>query len=571
MNGLRNRALIWTFSAMALAVAMGGLRAPMQAATFTVVFWALALFAGDGVDFRRGGLWTALAAWSLLAALMNPSAGPAAFAASSKFWVGAAFFACAAAAPGFARAAGLFAALAGAAGAAAVYYQLLAGLPLAGILPPNPNYTAALSGAGAVFLAVAGGKASGRARWLSWGAAALIFGAVAALNSRGAVLAAWGSLVWALFSSGKNRAAIAALLAPLLLAALLPREQLYYFLKLGDPNAYRRLDIWASAVSAFAARPVAGWGPGGFSQVFEVFKFPAFNGISFFGHSTPHAHSEPLQLLAETGLPGAALYLGAFWLSFRRASAKAPAAAALFLFLHSLVDGIFYAWGLQLLMLAFLAGAAGAASIAEAPGPSRPPSAPEELRSRAVRLLPVLAAAMLAAFAWQWMHRHARDSACLRSPDLAPASRLECAARALRFSPRSEVLQLSRAEALAEWTGSAAAGAAAAEAGLEELPFSARLNFRAAGFYASAGAAGKAEEKLRRALYLEPNFTRARLALAGLLSASGRKAAASAERSAAAASAALAPAAESAYDRSLAEAPPELWKKTGETTASTRE
>ncbi|MDQ7773396.1 MAG: O-antigen ligase family protein [Elusimicrobiales bacterium] len=551
----------WIFAAMVLAVAMGGLRSPAQAALFTVAFWSMALFAEGGADFRRGKLWTGLAAWSLLSALMNPAAGPAALAASSKFWVGAAFFGCAAGVPGLSRAAFVFAALAAAAGAAGVYYQLLAGLPLTGILPPNPNYTAALCGAGAVLLAVSGRRAAGRSRWLSWGGAALIFGAVAALNSRGAALAAWAALSWSLFQSGGKRAGLAVVLAPLALAALLPRELLHSFLKLDDPHAYRRLDIWASAFSAFAARPLSGWGPGAFGQAFEIFKFPAFNGISFFGHSTPHAHSEPLQLLAETGLPGAALYLAAFRASFRRAAGSPLAAPALFLFVHSLFDGIFFAWGIQLLMLAFLAGGAAPVPAVPAPAAGRNWS----------RLLQAMAAAGLAAFAWQWTHRHGRDAACLLSPGFEPASRLECSARVLRFSPYSESLHLARAEALAAWTGSAAAGAAAAETGLESIPLSARLNFRAAGFYSSAGASRAAEEKLRRALYLEPNFARARLALADLLESSGRRPAAGTERAAAAASAALAASAGSAYDMALVSAPPELWKRTGDTTASTRE
>lgn len=556
-----NIGLAWIFTAMVLAVAMGGLRSPMQTALFTIIFWSMALFAEGGADLRRGGLWTALAAWSLLSALMNPAAGPAALAASSKFWVGAAFFACAAGVPGLSRAAGAFAVLAASVGAAGVYYQLLAGLPPTGVLPPNPNYTAALCGAGSVFLAVSGARAYGRARWLAWTGAALIFAAVLILNSRGAALAAWVSLVWALFYRGRKSAGLAALLTPLVLAALLPREQLYSFLKLDDPHAYRRLDIWASALSAFAARPVSGWGPGSFGQVFEVLKFPAFNGISFFGHSTPHAHSEPLQLLAETGLPGAALYLGAFWFAFRRAAGSALAVPALFLFVHSMVDGIFYAWGLQLMMLAFLAGGA-------APLPTLSARPAERDWSR---LLQTMAAAGLAAFAWQWTHRHARDAACLLSAKWEPASRLECSARALRFSPYSEALHMARAEAIAASTGSAAAGAAAAETGLEALPLSARLNFRAAGFYASAGAVRAAEERLRRALYLEPNFVRARLALADLIGSSGRRPAAAAERAAAAASAALAPSAGSVYDRALVSAPPELWKRTGDITASTRE
>ncbi|MDT8287468.1 MAG: O-antigen ligase family protein [Elusimicrobiales bacterium] len=548
--------LLWTSAALALAVGMGGLRDPGRAATFTIIFWGMVFFVEGGVRFSRGGLWTALAAWTLLSALMNPSAGPAALAVSARFWLAAAFFACAASAHGFARSAGVVTALAGAAGAAAVYYQALAGLPLSGMIPPNPNYTAALAGAGASLLMVAGAAGKGRSRWLLWGGALLMAGAVALLNSRGAALAGWAALTWAFFSSGRRRAGYAVLLAPLLLAVLLPQEVIYSFLKAGDANAYRRLDIWSTAAAAFAERPLSGWGPGSFRYAFEALKFPAFNGVSFFGHSTVHAHSEPLQLLAETGLPGAALYLSAFWVSFRRSARSVLAVPALFLFVHSCVDGIFYAWGLQLLMLACLAGAEGALRPVEEDRPVLFPTSPELLRARFVYVLPALAAAALAAFSWQWMHRQGRDVACAMSGKWDAESRLECAGRAIRFSPYREALHLVRAEQLAAWSGSAAAGPAAAEAGLERLPLSAMLNYRAAGFYAAAGAGVKAEEKLRRALYLEPNFARARLALAEVLGSSGRRAAAAAEISAARAAAALAPYSRSPYDRAMTQAPP---------------
>lgn len=556
MSVRRLAPLLWTSAALALAVGMGGLRDPGRVATFTIIFWGMVLFIEGDARFSRGGLWTALAAWSLFSALMNPSAGPAALAVSARYWLAAAFFACAFSARGFARSAGVVVALAGAAGAAAVYYQALAGLPLSGMIPPNPNYTAALAGAGASLLVIAGAAGKGRARWGLWFGAAVMAGAVALLNSRGAALAGWVSLTWAFFSSGRRRAGWAALLSPLLLAALLPQDALHSFLKTADPNSYRRLDIWRTAAAAFAERPLSGWGPGSFRYAFEALKFPAFNGVSFFGHSTVHAHSEPLQLLAETGLPGAALYLSAFWVYFRRSARSVLAVPALFLFVHSCVDGIFYAWGLQLLMMACLAGAAGALAPVVDTRPVLFPASAELLRDRVVRMLPAMAAAALAAFSWQWMYRHGRDAACSMSGDRDAGSRLECAARAIRFSPYREALHLARAEQLAAWTGSSAAGAAAAEAGLELLPRSAMLNYRAAGFYSAAGAGAKAEEKLRRALYLEPNFVRARLALAAELDSSGRRAAAAAERSAAAEAAALAPYARSPYDMAMVQAPP---------------
>jgi len=558
--------LYWLSALTAAALFMGGLREPASAAWFMVALWGAVILADGGVDLRRAGPWTALAAWSLLSALMNPAAGPEGLASSARYWAAAAFFVCAASTPGFDRFLRGLLLAAGSAGAAVLFYERLAGLAPSGILPPNPNYTAALAGAAAVLLFSGALSSSGRRRLLlaAWGLA--LAASLAALNSRGALLAAWVSSVWLLFSGGRRRAGAALLAAPFLAAFLLPQNWLDGLLKLSDPHAYRRLDIWRSALSAFADRPVSGWGPGAFRHAFELFKFPAFNGISFFGHSTVHAHSEPLQLLAETGLPGAAAYLWGFWYFFGRSVRPALAAAALFLFVQSAVDGIFMAWALQLLMLASLA-AAGETPAGEARNSSL--FFAEFSAERLARVLPAMAAAALAAGSWQWQARHAAGTACAYSGG-APRVRAECASSALRFSPYREGLHLARAEALAAWSGSAAAGAAAAEAGLESLPGSVFLHYRAAGFYISGGAAGRAEELLKKALYLEPNFVRARLSLAELYESSGRKGAASAERELAGKAAALAGSAVSPYDRELTSRGP-LWKRTGATTASTRE
>jgi hypothetical protein len=61
---------------------------------------------------------------------------------------------------------------------------------------------------------------------------------------------------------------------------------------------------WKEAAGAFADRPLGGWGAGSFGVVHLLYRRDAL--------SVQQPHSVPLQFLAETGIVGAALGLGAF-------------------------------------------------------------------------------------------------------------------------------------------------------------------------------------------------------------------------------------------------------------------
>jgi hypothetical protein len=63
---------------------------------------------------------------------------------------------------------------------------------------------------------------------------------------------------------------------------------------------------WNEALGAFSDRPIAGWGAGSFPVVHLLYRHNAL--------SVTEAHSVPLQFLAETGLIGALLALGAYGL-----------------------------------------------------------------------------------------------------------------------------------------------------------------------------------------------------------------------------------------------------------------
>jgi hypothetical protein len=126
---------------------------------------------------------------------------------------------------------------------------------------------------------------------------------------------------------------------------------------------------WEEAVGAFGDRPIGGWGAGSFATIHLLYRHNQL--------STTQAHSVPLQFLAETGMVGAVLVVGAFGLllavglgSVRRLApggerllAAALLAGASAYALHAFYDWDWAIPGVTLPALVFLgvlAGAAGA-------------------------------------------------------------------------------------------------------------------------------------------------------------------------------------------------------------------
>ena len=125
---------------------------------------------------------------------------------------------------------------------------------------------------------------------------------------------------------------------------------------------------WREAASAFGDRPIGGWGAGSFGVVHLLYRR---NGLS-----VQQPHSVPLQFLAETGIVGAILAIGAFALLLTvavKVSARAPSGphrllasallgAAVIYAIHALYD---WDWDIPavtlpaLVVLGVLAGVAG--------------------------------------------------------------------------------------------------------------------------------------------------------------------------------------------------------------------
>lgn len=71
--------------------------------------------------------------------------------------------------------------------------------------------------------------------------------------------------------------------------------------------------IWGGSWRMFTEKPLFGWGTGSFQREFPAFRDPGFEeyGVSA---NTVHAHSEPLEILAENGIAGFLLFGGAIYM-----------------------------------------------------------------------------------------------------------------------------------------------------------------------------------------------------------------------------------------------------------------
>jgi O-antigen ligase len=338
------------------------------------------------------------------------------------------------------------------------------GEAMTGLLPPYYNYTA-------FWLAAAG--AAGPAAVSGFSAAYLLVA-----RARGALLAL---LVGAAVSGLRGRAGKAVWLggAVVLLAigaVLGPR-----LLKRDKAYAAKRPQIWKAALRTAADGPLLGEGPGQFEAGFRRHMFEAGYGMARYRFSSAYAHSEPLQLAAETGFAGALLFALGLFLTLRRGyTATPPLAAAAAMGTQCLVDNM-----LQIPALALLL--ASALGLALKPDASKPGARDRAVWSGAAVLLAVLAAGAFAARGLPAPHEALESAARERQSRGDLPGALAALDRAVILVPYNALDQTWRGELLK-----------------------------------ALGRPAEAEAAARKALELEPDALQARLLLSELLFAAGR-------------------------------------------------
>lgn len=472
---------------LVLAAALGGLRLAPAWLAFAAVF--LAWTALRPRQLSGGGLKAPVLffCWLLAAAVFSPEPAVSLPAFCRAALPGLFFFAALSGREGEKNWLPAVYAL-GAAAALTFLFQRLSGGWVTGFIGNNPNYTAAFCAAafGPAVLALSG--AAGARRAAPWALLALLLAAgLYASGSRGAALAAFLAAGAGLAAERRWVWLGGLLAAALAAAAALSPESLNSLLKLHDPRAFERPRLWAAALQAAAASPLLGWGPGLFERTFELFKFPYFDGLAYYAHSTLHAHSEPLNLAAEAGFPAAVLFLAAAVSALaagwrERLPLKLCALAVL---LQGSLDMVFYSGAVGLLFWGALGLSVPAPEADPAPRPA----------------LPVLAALLLLGLAAVPANKFFRGAADYRAA---------AGAEARAGSNPELALALARSGAFSN----PASPFPAADEGAA---------LAAAGDFTGAAAA------FERALALEPAFAAARFGLARVRAAAGLRAEACAQ------------------------------------------
>jgi O-antigen ligase len=195
----------------------------------------------------------------------------------------------------------------------------------------NPNYFASYLLAGfSVSVAIALFGRNRIAQTAGAASAAFLYYGMTQAWSRGATLAALGVAAMAILRFGRERAISRKLIAavvgigiigataasPALVRKFLDRGQL-------DPYNYQRPRIWWSALQVIAEHPFLGVGLGEFFHISKRFSPPTEGTIARYLKRPAIAHSEYLQLAAESGIPAAILMFGLAVYLFRIALRRA--------------------------------------------------------------------------------------------------------------------------------------------------------------------------------------------------------------------------------------------------------
>jgi len=174
--------------------------------------------------------------------------------------------------------------------------------------------------------------------WLLYAAIAVFFGVFLAAATRGAFLgliaAALVFLTYLAFSfkHWRKRLIVLAVVLVALVVVLVQLKETSFIkatpisrildISFATQTFQDRITIWKMAVDGFKERPILGWGPENFLQVFDRhFNTAYFTPSKGFGAWFDRAHNIYLDYLAETGILGLLGYLSIFvcfyWLLFK--------------------------------------------------------------------------------------------------------------------------------------------------------------------------------------------------------------------------------------------------------------
>lgn len=410
----------------------------------------------------------------------------------------------------------------------AVLFVEIPGYPMVGLLPPYYNYTtfilAALSAAALGVLERFSVSIGDRKTWIF--AVLLLFclAIILIAHSRSGLWAISAAVAAWLVRRRKIRLLLGLLLALPVLTALLSPEFISRFAKQDTVGGFKRLQIWKTSLQITADHPLLGEGPGNFEQGFTRHNFPS-GFASRYGLVSNHAHSEVLEVAAETGWVGLGLFLAAILASLRRflhgakptLVQEAAFYASMAMSAQGLVDNMLHMPSLALFFFSALACA-----------PDHIPEHNQISNRRLPRWL-FLAGLLLSLAAWipqklvqTYLERYWEDH--------NPERRLDLAGRCLRLFPKDPYCHELAAYA---WLDIRPPQARAASKALEQAgqlnPTNALYPKLRGDILLQEGRPSEALALAELALDLEPNYQGARLLRAETLARMGHKKQASEE------------------------------------------
>jgi len=128
--------------------------------------------------------------------------------------------------------------------------------------------------------------------------------------SRSALLAMIVGLLYLILRKWMFRGILYSSLILAVVFGLMPQNIWNHLLKVKDPFAWKRSEIWLSSIAGIKEKPLWGWGPGHFERLFRHHKRPQQESVTQFGHTTQFAHNEYLQVASTMGLPALVFLMG---------------------------------------------------------------------------------------------------------------------------------------------------------------------------------------------------------------------------------------------------------------------
>jgi O-antigen ligase len=226
------------------------------------------------------------------------------------------------------------------------------------LLPPNQNYAAcviSMSFIGLVSFLFDENYPRGK-KILAGLFCLIMIISLFGIKSRAALVSAFFGLVFVLFLRKKYKTIIVLSVLSVAISALASQRIIGAFVKIDDPFAFERINIWKSAIKIALLSPFSGIGLGCFERGYFLFNFPVFNGFSFYNHYALDGHSHFFHLMAETGILGGLLYVAMVLKSLIRFKKNTfgikVSAMVLVAFINSLFNGIMF---LPIILITFFA------------------------------------------------------------------------------------------------------------------------------------------------------------------------------------------------------------------------